>query len=667
VNAFNLTYDKDGNITGLGWSADSFNAGVQGGLVSAATGMTSSLTSGVLNNWSAGDNLFGFSQLNQRDVYTLNSTIGSLAGQGVNYALTGDFSVNLLNFGMFGIQDRDGNQVKNGLLELHLGKNGATMNIGMGGADVSLGTIASAMGGLAVLNVNHHIKQFVETEQLDLAVTLRSQYGFGDDVQKAQLWDILGERAAIALGGTDSEKAEAQTKREGDKRVIHINGYHEGMSREEQLRLGVTLAHEAYRNGIDDGVAGQRVETNQAVMGHIGFAAGMAGTYGVGSIGMDMALEVVAYMKYLEGDTGAMAEVLSSYDSSKDYWKVTKDKDGNILKIEDDGSNDVTFVDEYGNQTGFEEYTGGSRTEFLGKQLGISKNEANEMLKKAGYSFNSETGLFEGANAKKAFDITGKNELPVGSKEKGFIGSLKSLWNSSKSLGNELYNKITSFFDKLGVRARVLTSEKVPGDSLDFWNSAMSREVAEKYKDTKEKGPQCNNYFGDVIKYKLGEDAYARILPGGIKSANELFDQFASNPNLEVIDTSKYTLSEIQTMADSGAIVIMSYKNPVPGESGHVAFVANSGVSMFSIPQTYTNGDGKVVPIPQTGYGYNQPLGDNSVILSQAGTITGNVTMAWGTNGWNNSDSITYNNQFYETHRDYLLANFIRFYTVRSR
>jgi hypothetical protein len=132
VNAFELTYNEDGKITGLGWSQNSFNAGVQGGLISAATGMTSSLTSGLLNNWNAGEKLFGFSQTNQQDVYKLNQTIGSLAGQGVNYALTGDFALNVLNFGMFGITDRNKNLVQNGLLELHLGKKGATMNVGMG-------------------------------------------------------------------------------------------------------------------------------------------------------------------------------------------------------------------------------------------------------------------------------------------------------------------------------------------------------------------------------------------------------------------------------------------------------------------------------------------------------------------------------------------------------
>jgi len=97
------------------------------------------------------------------------------------------------------------------------------------------------------------------------------------------------------------------------------------------------------------------------VLGHIGFAANMAGTYGVGSIGKDMALEVVAYMKALQGDTQALSEVLSSYDSSADYWKVIKDKDGKVAKVIDDG--DYENLNIYGADGKFEKqvsYTKGT-------------------------------------------------------------------------------------------------------------------------------------------------------------------------------------------------------------------------------------------------------------------------------------------------------------------
>jgi hypothetical protein len=57
-----IQYDKEENL-GLGWSSDAFNAGVQGGLISAATGMTSSLTSGMLGDL----NLFDGNKLGLSD------------------------------------------------------------------------------------------------------------------------------------------------------------------------------------------------------------------------------------------------------------------------------------------------------------------------------------------------------------------------------------------------------------------------------------------------------------------------------------------------------------------------------------------------------------------------------------------------------------------------
>jgi hypothetical protein len=313
--------------------------------------MTSSLTSGLLNNWNAGEKLFGFSQTNQRDVYNLNNTLGSLAGQGVNFALTGDFALNVLN-----MSDLTGGKLKNGLLELHLGKNGATMNIGMGGADVSLGNIASAMGGLAVLDVNQRIDKYVRENKRDVAVTLRTQYGFGDGVQKGQLWDILRGDTLLAEGGVDKADAAAQTKREGDKRVVHITGYHDGMSKEEQFALGITLAHEAYRNGVDDGTLGQRLETNRAVLGHIGFANRMAQTYGIAAIGEQMAYEVLSYYKAQSGEKADLAAILSSYDASGDYWRVIKGKDGKVAKVIDDG--DYEHINVYNANGKFEKRVG---------------------------------------------------------------------------------------------------------------------------------------------------------------------------------------------------------------------------------------------------------------------------------------------------------------------
>jgi hypothetical protein len=64
--------------------------------------------------------LEGFNNLNKSDVQKFNGLIGSLAGQGVNYALGNDFTLNVLNLSLFTQSDK----YSSGLLELHLGRDG---------------------------------------------------------------------------------------------------------------------------------------------------------------------------------------------------------------------------------------------------------------------------------------------------------------------------------------------------------------------------------------------------------------------------------------------------------------------------------------------------------------------------------------------------------------
>lgn len=241
--------------SGLGWSSDAFSAGVQGGLASAATGMTSTFTSGALGLLNSGQGMLsGFSSGNIGDVGKLNSFIGGLAGQTVNWALSGDFALNVANFNMFGIAGADGKTlVSSGVLELHLGKNGITMNIGTGGAEASLGTIASAMSGLSVLGTNSWINSHVAESGLNIAAVLRAQYGFGDAAQRGQMWDIVKGRTRLNAAGSTDQGPEAYTDTTDGTRVVTMTGYHDNMSIDEQLRMAAVLGYEAYRDGVRPG------------------------------------------------------------------------------------------------------------------------------------------------------------------------------------------------------------------------------------------------------------------------------------------------------------------------------------------------------------------------------------------------------------------------------
>jgi hypothetical protein len=410
-------------------------------LAGVAAGMAGNAVTVGMNNWNLGKDamkvdLFNSGQIGQ--MKALNSFVGGLTQSGITYGLTGNATFNVARV------------LGTGVMEMHVGKDGFGMNFGMSGTDISMGTIATAIQGAQHWRYNSRIESRADQLDLDIASALRSQYGFGDIMARKQLDSILDGTTDVKERKGETSEAESVT--ENGKKVVYLDNYREGMSREEQLRMGITLQHEAWRDGVVD--ENNKAETVMAVYAH----TKMTERVEEDNRYSDMMKGIVAGDELLTADRKNMAEVdndivkfagyvLEKYDSSGDYWRVTKDKDGNILKIEDDGSNDVTFVDEYGNQTGFEEYTGGSRTEFLGAHLGMSKDEANEMLKKAGYSLNSETGLFEGANAKKAFDITGNNELAVGSKEKGFLGGVKDAFNSVVDDAKNLYN---SAKDKAG-------------------------------------------------------------------------------------------------------------------------------------------------------------------------------------------------------------------------
>jgi len=173
----------------------------------------------------------------------------------------------------------------------------------------------------------------------------------------------------------------------------------------------VVLSHEAWRSGTVADAAMQQAKTNDAVMAHIGMADAMARKYGIGSLSGQAAQEVMALQS---GNTGLLAALVGSYDSSGEYWKLTKNKDGKVTKVENDNSNDVTTVDENGNQTGFAKYDGSGRTAFLAGQIGngMTAAQASQMLAHAGYSYNADTGKFDGnVTAKQAFDLTGDKNL----------------------------------------------------------------------------------------------------------------------------------------------------------------------------------------------------------------------------------------------------------------
>jgi len=242
-----ITYNhKDG----FGYSSEIFTAGINGVLKNSLTSMVSAFTSGTLqavNSGFSSEKLKGFNNGNKTYLSKLNNLAGAMVGQGINYALGNDFTLNILNLGLF-----TNGQINSGLLELHLGREGSpTMNIGAGGANISIENLAAAFKGAQVWDVNNRISIYAKNNDFDAKIALRAQYGFGDNTQYDQLWDILKGRAEIK---TDAEgDFSAETVNEDGKRVIYFSGYQSGMDEMKQMRLAAILGQEAYRDGFITG------------------------------------------------------------------------------------------------------------------------------------------------------------------------------------------------------------------------------------------------------------------------------------------------------------------------------------------------------------------------------------------------------------------------------
>jgi hypothetical protein len=148
----NLAASAIGGITystNNGWGYDE-NAFLEGALGKSATasvlgGMTSSLVSGSMGQWNLTDtnsNWLNSQTFKAADIRNLNGLAGGLASTAVSYGLTGEATLNIANMSMFGGPSA-------GLAEMHLGgADGFSLNLGSGGTDVSLGTLASAFSGM---------------------------------------------------------------------------------------------------------------------------------------------------------------------------------------------------------------------------------------------------------------------------------------------------------------------------------------------------------------------------------------------------------------------------------------------------------------------------------------------------------------------------------------
>ena len=447
--------------------------------------------------------LDGFNWGQIGSVQSLNGTIGGLASAGLSYGLTGEATFNILNISDFGAG------ASSGLLEMTLSKDrGVTARLGTGGTDLSLGTVASSLQGIKTLNKNMQITRAANRNNMANAATaLRAQYGFGDAKQLAQLEDILKGRTELRSGSGDGK---AQTVTENGKRTVYLNNYKENMTREEQLALGITLGHEAYRDGITGDAQSQFNETAESVLGHTALAKriqsdSIYNDMMTGLINSDINLknDMIAFDNALAtGEWGAFGSYVgNNYDYSADYWRLKAD-----ASIVFDGSRDlnVEYYDEWGNlrvKKGYITDETGSMSQSLAQYVG--EERASQILGenwKNGKQYDSQTlkdvlGLSDSEIEK--IKKTGKlpRDITLAQKEKligealmknagmgwengkGWLngGNLKLKMTDDTSIGQVIINKTENGYERFGITAEVLRNP------LSYYSTRISRDVKKSF------------------------------------------------------------------------------------------------------------------------------------------------------------------------------------------
>ncbi len=429
INAIDFTA-ADGDF----FDEDAFLGGLNPG--SIVMGMAGSFVQFSLNEV----NLAGYLGMDYKQGQILHRTIGTGVNASLEYGFQGETSLNLLSFSDFFMPfSGDGKAASNsrifnsfahvdvGLLQVNLGQDGITANIGMGGHRMNAGAIVHAINGLDIYRENARIARSNIDD--DLTVAMRTLYSAraengGTRVMRDLYEDILvGKRARLRTA--NRQTYDGKTELLGGIRVINLNK--EGKS---DFDLAVLLAHEAWRDGIDSGELANKIETSNAAFGHMSVAAQIASTYGYDSLNEHNADEARAFNEAgISGDWNEVGGMVERYDWSGEYWKLIRKEDASY-KIVWDGEKNL--YDENGNLLSID--TTDSYALSLSKYLGLARTNdwrrAAVLLTDKGVNINKErNGYVQSREHRQENGRLGLDEIlsfNVGSKRQGEIDSYLS-------------------------------------------------------------------------------------------------------------------------------------------------------------------------------------------------------------------------------------------------
>jgi hypothetical protein len=246
-----VTYSHDG---GWGYDSDVFGESLFGAeaLAGYASGMASTFATGALglsdlrdaNGYALGDKVF-----DTGSIASFNGVVGSLAGQGLSYAMTGTASFNLLN-----ASDLTGGVLHGGLLEMRVGgSEGFSMNLGQNGADLSATMLGESLSGMVDAGKIGGAKIAALFGAMEGVSTLDSAnmlgYASQDELAK-KLWSgklkaSYSDQLVVNSDGSGDYGSWSST----DPGTITLSSELLGLGKEKAALLASVMAHEGAHAG----------------------------------------------------------------------------------------------------------------------------------------------------------------------------------------------------------------------------------------------------------------------------------------------------------------------------------------------------------------------------------------------------------------------------------
>jgi hypothetical protein len=565
-----IKYTKDG---GFEYDTDGFLQGVKGAGISALAAGASVAASGLLGNVNLKDGInkeLNGAIFNTQAINKLNSTIGGVVSEATGYGFSGEFTLNLANLGIL----TDG-KVNRGLLELHLGKDGTSMNLGTGGVDVSLETLTlSALGLSDAMRIGWAKASFLFGYEKGISM-LNSVNGLAnsndaDNTSIARaIWQKKLKTEFVEMydrGGYDVTKAPD---------TIYLNSNLLGNDREKALKLASVLAHEGTH------IMGNNIETIAYFKAYNTYLA-LAENYGFETD-----------KTFLAETVGKIINPQSMNDNAPgmQHWTLTREG----LKFDDSGYlknekgeyyyNDGTFGTELN-----ERVVGAAGVETgLMRILGINENDPkyDEKLKIV-------QSIMMASGMKHSDDTDNKNWYWTGTRKTA--NSEENLSDINKdtrisAVALSLFGMVKlsasniteSQIDK-GMRIYTTASEVLSSDDVQpGWPSWKNEQElkAEAIKEGRvyETKPGlsndtwCNRATERMMANVLGTEYASEYLRNGAAEATA--NVMGANLSRIFNDESLSAL-EAQWLANQGEYVVASWINPAEGERGHIATIASN-------------------------------------------------------------------------------------------